>query len=288
VDAVPHEDSLSVFILSAAVRRPLNAVRGVQETAPSTDLSHPLSRISGDCEDAAGIDGGDPQEQGHRGNLRRERLSQQAHTVREAERARIARDLHDDLGQLLTALKMDLAWLDTRLPQEQLLALLKVRFMTHLVNRITDTVQRICSGLRPEILDDLDLPAAIQWQASTFEHRTGLRCIVSIKDLDGIDGELSTGLFRMVQELLTNVARHARATVVWVTLKKEAGWFILEVSDNGRGFTGGDTPPTSPKLLSLRERVVLLRGELTINGMPRQGTSVSVKLPTDDQRTSLS
>ena len=280
VDAVPHEDGLSVFILRAAVRQPLDVARGVQDTAVSSDLPHPLSRISSDHESAAGIDGDDRQEEGHRGNLRWERLSRQAQTAREAERARIARDLHDDFGQLLTALKMDLAWLDTRLPQEQLPALLKVRFMTHLVNRITDMVQRICSELRPEILDDLGLAAAIQWQASTFEHRTGLRCIVSIKDMDPIDGELSTGLFRIVQELLTNVARHARATVVWVSLKKEAGSFLLEVTDNGRGFTDSDTPSASHKLLTVRERVTLLRGELTINGVPGQGTSVSVKIPT--------
>lgn len=279
VDAIPHEDGLSIFIAKAAVRQPFDAPRGAQDTAASSDLPHPLSRMSGNHEGATGISGHASQEEGHRGDVSWEGLSRKIQTAREAERMRIARDLHDDLGQLLTALKMDLAWLDTRLPQEQLPVLLKVRFMTHLVNRITDTVQRICCELRPEILDDLGLEAAVQWQASTFEHRTGLRCIVSIKDMEGIDGELSTGLFRIVQELLTNVARHARATVVWVALKKEAGWFMLDVSDNGRGFADSDTPPTSPKLLSLRERVMLLRGELAINGMPGQGTSVSVKIP---------
>ena len=291
VDAVPHEDGLSVFLLSAAVRQPGDAARGVQDIAASSDLSHPLSERSSDDEVAAGMTGmnrSDPQEEGHRGDASWERLSEQIHTAREAERARIARDLHDDLGQLLTALKMDLAWLDTRLPKEHLPALLKVRFMTHLVNRITDTVQRICSELRPEILDDLGLSAAIQWQASTFEHRTGLRCIVSMKDMEAVDGDLATGLFRIVQQLLTNVARHAGATVVWVTLKKEAGWFILDVSDNGRGFTDSDMPSTSPTLLSLRERVMLLRGDLTINGMPGQGTNVSVKIPTADRHTGLS
>ena len=288
VDAIPHEAGLSVSMLNAAGRQPTDAGREVQDTAASSDHFPPFSKISSDLEGTAGMSGLAPQEEGHHGDVRWERLSQQVHTAREAERARIARDLHDDLSQLLAALKMDLAWLDTRLPQEQLPALLKVRFMTHLVNRITDTVRRICSELRPEILDDLGLAAAIQWQASTFEHRTGLRCIVSIKDMDRIDGERSTGLYRIVQELLTNVARHARATVVWVSLKKEAGWLILEVSDNGRGFTDSDTPPTPPKLLSLRERVMLLRGELTINGMPGQGTNVSVTIPMDDPPTRLS
>lgn len=296
VDAVPHEEGLSVFILNAAVRQPFDAASRAQDTGSSSVHLHPSSRILSDQE-ATLL--GDRTTDLHRGDHHDprssddsisiwKRLSEQAHTVREAERARIARDLHDDLGQLLMALKTDLAWLDTRLPQEQLPALLKVRFMTHLVNRITDTVRRICSELRPEILDNLGLAAAIQWQASTFEHRTGLRCIVSIKGMDRIDGERSTGLFRIVQELLTNVARHARATVVWVTLKEESGWFILEVSDNGQGFTDSDTDFKSPKLLSLRERAVLLRGQLTINGMPGQGTSVSVKIPMDSPHTGLS
>jgi signal transduction histidine kinase len=287
LDAVPHEDGLSVFIVSAVSRQPPDAA-GAHHTAASSDLPHPLSRLPGNHKSEAETDSDRPREQDHGGDVRWEHLSRQIHAAREAERARIARDLHDDLDQLLTALKMDLAWLDTRLPQEQLPALLKVRFMSHLVNRITDTVQRTCSELRPEILDELGLAAAIQWQASTFEHRTGLRCIVSIKDMERIDGELSTGLFRIVQELLTNVARHARATVVWVTLKKEAGWFILEVSDNGRGFTDNDTPPTSLKLLGLRERVMVLRGELTISGMPGPGTSVSVKIPMAKPHTDLS
>jgi signal transduction histidine kinase/DNA-binding NarL/FixJ family response regulator len=277
VDAVPHEDGLSVFLLGAAIRQSPGSARREQKTVASLNVSHPLSS---DHEGTAAIDRDHRQEEGHRRSLRWDRLSEQVLMAREAERARIARDLHDDLGQLLMALKTDLAWLDARLPQEQLPALLKVRFMTHLVDRITDTIQRICSELRPEILDDLDLAAAIQWQASIFEHRAGLRCIVSIKDIDRIDGELSTGLFRIVQQLLTNVAFQARASIVWVTLKKEAGWLILEVSDNGRGLRDSDTPPTSHNLLSLRERVMLLRGELTINGMPGQGSSVSVKIPT--------
>ena len=291
IDAIPHEGGLSVFILNGAGRQPLDAAPQAQGAAASSDHHHPLSKSCSDPEGAAGNAGHDADNQrgrGHGGDISWERLSQEVHTAREAERARIARDLHDDLGQLLTVLKMDLAWLDARLPQEQLPALLKVRFMTHLVNRITDTVQRICSELRPEILDDLGLAAAIQWQASTFEHRTGLRCIVSIKDMDRIDGALSTGLFRIVQELLTDVARQAQATVVWVTLKKEDGWFILEVAENGQGFTESDTPATSSKLLSLRERVTLLHGELTINGMPGQSSTVSVRIPTADPRTTSS
>ena len=214
-------------------------------------------------------------------------LTEQVHAAREAERARIARDLDEDLGELLAALRMDLAWLDARLSHDQLPALLKVRFMTHLVNRITDTVRRICSELRPAILDDLGLPAAIQWQASTFEHRTGLQCIVSIEGMDRV-GEQATGLFRIFQELLTHIARHAHATVVWVTLKEVAGWLTLEVRDNGRGLLDENRERASPTLLALKERTVLLRGELSVNGTPGRGTSVSVKIPAPGHSTSVS
>ena len=280
VDAVPHKDGLSIFISEG--RQPDDAAYRPHDAAASSDLPHSLSTISGDHKEAAGNDADNLQSTGHRGDLSGTCLTQQVQATREAERARIARDLHGDLGQLLTALQLDLAWLETRLPQEQLPALLKVRFMTHLVNRITDSVHRICNELQPEILDDLGLVGAIQWQASAFEHRTGLRCIVSMKDVDRLDAKLSTELFRVVQELLTHVARHAKATVIWVTLKKETGSFIvLEVVDNGRRSTESDTTPTS-SYLNLRERVMLLGGHLAINGIPGQGTTVTVKIPCTD------
>jgi len=216
-------------------------------------------------------------------------LSEQVQCAREAERARIARDLHDDLGQLLAALKTDLAWLDARLSPQQLPSLLKVRFMAHLVNRMADAVRRICSELRPAILDDLGLAAAMQWQASTFEHRTGLRCIVSIKGIDRLESDQSTGLFRVFQELLTNAPLHARATVVWITLKEKGSGLVLEVNDNGPDTPQSDLDAKIQNLANLHERVLLLGGELSLKRQPGQSASIIVtiplaKRPTDGKR----
>ncbi|MDQ6733374.1 MAG: response regulator [Nitrospirota bacterium] len=266
IQAVPDDDGLSVFLERTAAAQ------------------HPLSKLSNDVEPASSreIDA-DRQMVHHEQTVSAQdgtlRLSEQIQRAREAERARIARDLHHDLGQLLTAFKSDLEWLDSRLPQEPLPIVLKVRFMTHMVNRMADTVRRICNELRPAILDDLGLAAAMQWQASTFEHRTGLRCIVSIKGVDRISGQSSTELFRIFQELLAHVARHAGATVFWVTLKEEAAWLILEVSDNGPGLTGDDTDPQADGFLSLKERTVLLGGNLSIGHSAGQGVAVTVKIP---------
>jgi signal transduction histidine kinase/DNA-binding NarL/FixJ family response regulator len=279
VHAVPHDDGLSVFMSSPAGEQP----SAVGRRPMSIDAE---DRGLGSRGDEIGSLRTDRETADAERNSAWRGLSEQVHTAREAERSRIARDLDDDLGQLLIALKTDLAWLDARLTHDQLPALLKVRFMTHLVNRITDTVRRICSELRPAILDDLGLPAAMQWQATTFEQRTGLRCIVSIQDVGPIDAEPATGLFRIFQELLANTARQAGATVVWITLKEAAGWLMLEVHDNGRGLTD-DMGFHAPTLLTLRERTTLLRGEVSVNGMPGQGTSVSVKIPTAYRNTSV-
>lgn len=266
IQAVPDDDGLSVFLERTAAQ-------------------HPLSKLSNDVEPASSREIGTDRQMVHHeetvsaqdGTLRR--LSEHIQRAREAERARIARDLHHDLGQLLTAFKSDLEWLDSRLPQEPLPIVLKVRFMTHMVNRMADTVRRICNELRPAILDDLGLAAAMQWQASTFEHRTGLRCIVSVKGVDQVSGQSSTELFRIFQELLTHVARHAGATVIWVTLKEEAAWLILDVSDNGPGLTGDDTDPQADGFLSLKERTILLGGNLSIGHSAGQGVAMTVKIP---------
>jgi len=267
IEAVPDDDGLSVFIKKTA-------------TGQSS-----LSQFASDSECASLPETGairqaaDRQQEAFTQDETLPRLSDPIQRAREAERGRIARDLHQDLGHLLATFKSDLEWLDGRLPQEPLPVLLKVRFMTHLVDRMSDTVRRICSELRPAILDDLGLAAAIQWQASTFEHRTGLRCIVSVKDVDRTGGQDSAELFRIFQELLTHVAQHAGTTVVWVGLKKEGAWLILEVSDNGRGLTDGDTEPTIRRCLSLKERALLLGGQLSIDSSG-QGVTVTVTVPT--------
>jgi signal transduction histidine kinase/DNA-binding NarL/FixJ family response regulator len=267
IQAVPDDDGLSVFF---------------EQTA-----QHPFSKFAHDVEPVSSREIGTDRQIVHHdqtgpvpaqdGTVRR--LSEQIQRAREAERARIARDLHHDLGQLLTGFKGDLEWLDSRMPQKPLPIVLKVRFMTHMVNRMADTLRRICNELRPAILDDLGLAAAMQWQASTFEHRTGLRCIVSVKGVDRTSGQNSTELFRIFQELLAHVARHADATVIWVTLKEEAAWLILDVSDNGPGLTGDDADLQTGEFASLKERAALLGGDLSISHSAGQGPSVTVKIP---------
>ena len=267
IEAVPDDDGLSVFICgTSAGQHPLSK--------PSSDVEPVLSREIGT--DAQILH---EQQEAPAQDEPLRPLSEPIQHAREAERARIARDLHHDLGQLLTGFKSDFEWLDSRLSQQPLPILLKVRFMAHMVDRMADTVRRICSELRPAILDDLGLAAAMQWQGSTFEHRTGLRCIVSVKGVDRISGQTSTELFRIFQELLAHVARHAGATVIWVTLKEEAAWLILEVSDNGPELPDDGTDPQAHELLSLKERALLLGGNLFIHHSAGQGMAVTVKVP---------
>ena len=267
IEAVPDDDGLSVFIEKTA--------------AGQSSLSHFANNSEGGSllKTGAGRQAADHQQEQFTQDETLPCLSEQIQRAREVERGRIARDLHQDLGHLLATFKSDLEWLDGRLPQEPLPVLLKVRFMTHLVDRMSDTVRRICSELRPAILDDLGLAAAIQWQASTFEHRTGLRCIVSVKDVDRTGGQDAAELFRIFQELLTHVAHHAGTTVVWVALKKEGAWLVLEVSDNSRGRTDGDTDLTIRRFLFLKERVQLLGGQLSIDSSGH-GVTVTVTIPT--------
>jgi signal transduction histidine kinase/DNA-binding NarL/FixJ family response regulator len=268
IQAAPDDDGLSVFFEQTAAQHPLSTLANDVEPASSREIGADRHLVHHD--QAVSVSAQD-------GTLRR--LSEQIQRAREAERARIARDLHHDLGQLLTAFKADLEWLDSRLPQEPLPIVLKVRFMTHMVNRMADTLRRICNELRPAVLDDLGLAAAMEWQASTFEHRTGLRCVVSVKGVDRISGQNSTELFRIFQELLAHVARHPGATVIWVTLKEEAAWLILDVSDNGPGLTGDDADPQAGGFASLKERAVLLGGDLSIDHSAGQGVAMTVKIP---------
>jgi signal transduction histidine kinase len=164
-------------------------------------------------------------------------LSAHLHSVREEERKLMAREIHDELGQSMTALKMDLAWLAKRLSKDQKTLLEKADAMSELVDTTIRTVQRICTELRPGILDDLGLVTAIEWQADEFVSRTGIKCKLSPKPKHiVVDGERATVIFRVFQEMLTNVVRHARATKVKVGLRQENGRLVLQVKDNGVGI----------------------------------------------------
>ena len=201
--------------------------------------------------------------------------------VREEERKRIAREIHDEFGQALTALKIDLSWLGKRLPSGQKLLLEKIESMSKRIDMTIQTVRRISSELRPRILDDFGLAAAIEWQAEEFQNRTGIKCEVTLDNENIIlDPDFSTMIFRIFQESLTNVARHANATRVEVSLKKKADKLVLEVKDNGKGITEEQiSDPKSFGILGMRERANSFRGEVKINGIRDEGTTVTVSIP---------
>jgi PAS domain S-box-containing protein len=208
-------------------------------------------------------------------------------TVREEERARIARELHDDLGQLLTGLRFDLSWLATRLSGTPLRAdevvLERVREMNGRVDEILQSVRRIATELQPSVLEDFGLPAALEWQVESFQARTGIRCDAVIgPNLPRLRTALATGVFRIVQEALTNAARHAQPRHVRIGLRTEGDVLVVEVGDDGRGITDAERAGFgSLGLLGMHERARRLGGELLVQGLPGRGTTVAARLPLD-------
>jgi signal transduction histidine kinase/PAS domain-containing protein len=213
-----------------------------------------------------------------RAHLRR--LSAHLQDAREEERTHIAREIHDELGQALTALKMDVAWLQDDL-SGQPRQLRKIRAMSQLIDTTVQAVRRIATELRPGILDDLGLAAAIEWQLGEFQNRTGIECkLDSNVETTRLDGDSATTIFRILQETLTNVVRHAQATQVEVRLTEMADGFTLRVADNGRGITEEEINNSkSFGLLGMQERALLRDGEFQIRGAPGRGTTVTVRLP---------
>ncbi|HWA25826.1 MAG TPA: histidine kinase [Lacunisphaera sp.] len=201
--------------------------------------------------------------------------------VREEERTRIAREVHDELGQALTGLKLDLAWLAGRLPRSQRPLLEKIETMSGHVDETIQSVRRIATELRPGILDDLGLVAALEWQANEFQSRTGIECHVTSTLQDTmLDADLNTAFFRIFQETLTNIMRHAGATRVDVHSTQEGGALVLTVRDNGRGILPGEIKDRrSIGLVGMEERAALLGGEFAITGEPGRGTLVTVRIP---------
>jgi signal transduction histidine kinase len=203
--------------------------------------------------------------------------------VREEERTRIAREVHDELGQALTGLKLDLSWLASKLARSQPPVQDKVKTMTTHLDETIQTVRRIATELRPGILDSLGLVAAIEWQANDFQKRTGIPCPVTTTVADTLwNQEFSTVFFRIFQETLTNVIRHAKATRVEVRLFEENENLVLVIKDNGRGISEDELASTrSNGLVGMRERAMLIRGDLTLTGAPGQGTTVTLRAPLD-------
>jgi signal transduction histidine kinase len=207
-------------------------------------------------------------------------------SAREEEGIRIAREIHDELGSVLTSLRWELENLDGLVseftdPREQQILRKKTEVMMDLTDTTIGVVRRIASELRPSVLDELGLVEAIEWQAQQFQTRTGIICNVccSVEGLD-LSEEQSTAVFRIFQESLTNILRHAQATEVDVKIIRDDGNIILTTTDNGRGISDEENlGPHSLGLLGMRERAQLIGGEIDIAGTPGIGTSVTVRVP---------
>lgn len=210
------------------------------------------------------------------------RLQIHVQQVREEEQLRLAREIHDDLGQALTALRIDLSRLRKKTVAAGPKAMQeKLDTMAGIVDDAMNTVHHISSALRPRILDDLGLAEAIAWQAEEFQRRTGISCDVTADDAEpDLPSEQATGLFRIFQEALTNVARHSGATRVTVSLELASGTLVLLVADDGRGIRPEEIAnPLSYGLLGIRERVHAMAGEVEISGEAGAGTRVKVSIP---------
>lgn len=218
------------------------------------------------------------QEAARRSHERLLELTAHIEQAKEDERARIARELHDDLGGNLTAIKMALSMLAARLPQDQPALLEKAAYVDDLVDRTIEAVHRISLDLRPSTLD-LGLAAALEWQSREFEKQMHIPVTMRCPDGDiDVDAIQATALFRIFQEALTNIAKHAGATRVTVTLRRQRGHLTLSICDNGRGIDALDRlKPQSFGLRGMSERAAAMKGTLTLSAAPGGGTMVTIK-----------
>jgi len=207
-------------------------------------------------------------------------LSAHLQSVREDSQKLLAREIHDELGQDLTALKMDLSWMQKKLRKDQTILYEKAGVMTGLADAMIQTVKRIAARLRPAMLDDLGVAAALEWEMEEFERRTGIGCELTVepKEID-IDPDRSTAVYRIFQEALTNIARHAKATNVEASLKVHADMIEMKIRDNGIGITEKQVAsPLAFGLIGMRERVQQFGGETTVVGMKEEGTTLNVTI----------
>jgi PAS domain S-box-containing protein len=206
-------------------------------------------------------------------------LSDHLENIREEERSNIAREIHDELGQQLTVMKMDVSLLQKKLMTIKEPRELKLDDLDNLIDQTIQTVRRLAFELRPSMLDDLGLYSTIDWYAQEFEKRTGLKVFMTTDKEKVFDKKITTNLFRIFQECLTNVARHAKATEVKIDLKMENSNFFMTVRDNGKGFDTSAKNKQTLGILGMRERTVIMHGEYSIESTQGKGTIVNVKVP---------
>jgi two-component system sensor histidine kinase UhpB len=210
-------------------------------------------------------------------------LAARLEAIREEERTRIAREIHDEVGQALTALKMDLAWLGKKVPPRGTPVRRKLQTMEGVIDATMDALHRILAELRPGVLDDLGLPAAIRWLAEEFTRRTEITCTVQLTGGEPqLDSGQATAVFRILQEALTNVARHAAAKNVEIRLHALPTAFELVVTDDGRGITAAEVKASGTLgILGMQERALTWHGRVTVHGDHGRGTTVRVFMPMD-------
>lgn len=208
-------------------------------------------------------------------------LGNQLQTVREEEKAHIAREVHDELGQNLTAIKMELGCLNHDLLSDSGLGRYRISGMSVLIDETIQSVQRIATELRPQILDVLGLAEAVRWEASEFEKRTGIQCQLQLPSShDELSRNVKITIFRIFQEAMTNIARHSGANKVKINLQIDAQQVVLEIMDNGRGIVPNEIfDKNSLGLLGIRERVHFLKGQFGIKGNSSEGTQIRVTIP---------
>ena len=272
--------AIVAIMLSRAIERPVGALMKAAEAAASSGYGRTeaeggpleIARLSSAFNEMV-----DRRSESER-NLKA--LSERLLVVQEQERMRVAREIHDDLGQTLTALKMDVIGLLEKTSPAPELAPMIDRIGLTLENAVT-AVQRISSELRPSVLDDLGLFAAIEFETQMFEERTGIECELSIpENPPAVEKAAATAIYRMVQEALTNVARHSNAWRVELRVRERSGQLLLEIRDDGRGITDEElSNPSSLGLAGIRERAEILGGTTRFKGVPGRGTIVSILLP---------
>ncbi len=216
-------------------------------------------------------------------------LTSRLQNIREEERTRIAREIHDELGQQLTGLKMDASWIGKKTAIEEGALQKRISGMISLIDDTIITVRRIASELRPSILDDLGLIAALEWQTQEFEKRTAITSYFKNYTSDfNPEKELSTTIFRVYQEALTNITRYAQAKEVKTTIEIKNDYIILIIKDNGCGFDVNEVKAkNSLGLIGMNERALLFNGTLIIESQKSKGTTISLQIPLINAENSI-
>ncbi|MEJ0106875.1 MAG: response regulator [Bacteroidota bacterium] len=284
---IKQKDPFTAFILVTGTVSEEFAVNIIRQGADDYILKTNLTRLSSAISNAIGIrkmqrDKLLAEKEMQELNKQLRSLTAHVQDVREEEQARIAREIHDELGQMLTAIKMDIASADKKMERSVTDAKTHLSDAMSLVDNIIKSVRKIASELRPGILDDLGLEAALDWQSQEFEkHNPDIKCLFysSVRDVQ-IEKNIATGLYRVYQESLTNIARHAGATKVKAELTCMDDQLILTIADNGNGFNYEEIKNKKTLgLVGMKERALIMNGGLTADSIPGKGTTITIAVP---------